>query len=140
MQIETFRPTPFRPIATHDMATDWRAAAIEAYRQAKHRDDAALHADLASRILSLTGHRIAPERIWSDGAARRASAAVEGVVFQLQAGVLMIVRPCVECGLGAFSSPPITSRADLGHALAEWAPACPHHLPADEDDDRSWSW
>ncbi|HWQ11423.1 MAG TPA: hypothetical protein VNL77_01415 [Roseiflexaceae bacterium] len=140
VQIDTRRPASFRPIATLEMAADWRAAAVEAYRQTKDHDRAVLRADLASRILTLTGRRVAAEQIVSDDASRSATAAVDGVVFQLRSGVLTIVRPCGGCALGTYSSPPIASRADLGYALMDWEPRCPSCLPEDEDEDRSWSW
>jgi hypothetical protein len=65
---------------------------------------------------------------------------VDEVLFRLQAGELVIMRPCVEYGFGRFASPAITSSADLGYALDEWQPHCDTSVADDPDEDRTFSW
>lgn len=114
----------------------WRQQAIEAYQQAERIETGALAMDLASRLLTLTGRVIAREAVAVDRAARTATAAVDGTLFQLQGQQLVLLRPCADCGTGLYPSPAIASPADLGHALSAWQPSCPDCLPGDL---RSWT-
>ncbi len=121
-------------MAAHDISNSWRTQAIDAFIHGEHDDLAALRVDLAARVAALTGQPIAPEAIVVTRASKIARVVVDGVRFQLQNGELSILRTCVECGLTTHASPPISSRADLGYALAGWQPrgAC---CTPDEDED-----
>jgi hypothetical protein len=59
---------------------------------------------------------------------------MDGVIFQLQGSDLILLRPCVYCGVGHFTSPPIATPADLGYALSGWQPYHADCEPADPDD------
>jgi hypothetical protein len=114
----------------------WQAAARAAYMREFGASDDRLRAELAARVQALTNCALQGEVIVVDSAARRATAALDGVVFQLQRGDLTVARPCAHCGAGRFESAPLTSRADLGHALAVWQPyhaGCEPSDPADAD-------
>lgn len=93
---------------------------------------------LAQEVLALTGHVIGEQVIAVDIGARRASVVIDGVIFLLRGESLRIVRPCAWCGTGRFESDPITSRSDLGYALAIWQPFHPECEPADLPEDVSW--
>lgn len=99
----------------------WRTRAIAAFRQAEP-DSAALRAEMAARLRSLTGSTIAPERIHADAATGTAAAVVDGAVFRLVGQDLVLLRPCAHCGVGQFASPTIRDLADLGSALVVWKP------------------
>jgi hypothetical protein len=115
---------------------EWRRQAIEAYAQAERVETGALAMELASRVLALTGRVVAREAVVVDRAARTATAAVDGTLFQLQGQRLVVLRPCADCGVGLYPSPAIESLADLGHALSAWQPSCPDCLAGDL---RSWT-
>jgi hypothetical protein len=57
--------------------------------------------------------------------------ALDGIVFRLRQGELVLLRPCPECGLGHHESPAIGTLADLGYALSAWQPACQNCAPED---------
>ncbi len=57
--------------------------------------------------------------------------ALDGIVFRLRRGELVLLRPCAECGLGHYENPAIGALADLGYALSAWQPACPNCAPED---------
>lgn len=111
----------------------WQQRAVAAYRQAEHRDVAAMQWELSDRIGALTEMDIAPESIYVNRAAQLAVVNVEGVVFQLHGHALSIVRPCVVCGTGHFESRALSTVHDLGFALGEWEPRCEHCAPADPE-------
>lgn len=110
----------------------WQAAALAAYSKEVGMGD--LRAELAARVQALTGCAIPGAAIMLDDNARRATTTVDGVVFQLQGSDLRLLRPCAYCGVGRFASPPIASRADLGHALSDWQPYHAGCAPADPAD------
>jgi hypothetical protein len=93
---------------------------------------------LAERLLALTRQVVPAEAIAVDAAGRSAAAVVDDVRFLLRRDDLVIVRPCAYCETGRFVSEPLDGQADLGDALAVWAPY--HHdcEPADPPDDVSW--
>ena len=130
------QPRATRP-AAHTMAEHqtWRQRAIHAFQAAEHHAPAALQAELAERIAHLTGQRIRPDTIYVNPAARLAVANVDGLTFRLQRHALVLVRPCVHCGVVQFESDPIVTIADVGHALLAWEPACPGCEP---DDSAEW--
>src|SRR5262245_14006459 len=74
------------------LAGDWKARSVAAYRQAQSDVMARLPAELASRVHSLTGHTLAPESIFVDPEAQMATAVVDGAVFRLRDGQLVLVR------------------------------------------------
>jgi len=111
----------------------WRRRAADAYFAAARDIATQLRDDLAARIQQLTGRAVAAEDIYTDAGQRLAVTQADGVVFRYQHGVLQIVRPCVHCGTGEFSSPAIESLADLGYALEAWQPRCSHCEPLDSE-------
>jgi len=111
--------------------SDWQAEAIAVYRQGEHETVAALGADLRRRLLALTGHLLAPNAIYVDGATQTAQAKVDGMLFRLQRQELMLIKDCAWCGQGQYASPSIANRADLGYALSVWEPHCPDCQPED---------
>lgn len=116
---------PAAPVAP--AASTWRSAAIAAYRRAERE----CGADLATRIAALTGRRVDTDALVIDRDARRATVLVEGTLFQMQDHALVLLRPCVHCGVGPFPSPAIASVSDLGYALAGWEPRCADCGPED---------
>jgi hypothetical protein len=110
---------------------DWQAEAVMAFRQSEQRDGQRLAADLAVRLLDLTGRLIDPAVVYVDRSQRLAQNRVDGVLFRLQDDQLQVIRPCIHCGVGAFASPVIRSRADLGYALSAWEPRDPDCEPFD---------
>jgi hypothetical protein len=114
----------------------WQAAAVAAYAVEAGAGGAHLRAELAIRMHELTGCAIPDGAITVNDDAQRATAALDGVVFQLRGHDLILLRPCAYCGTGCFESPSLGSRADLGHALAGWRPyhaGCEPADPAEED-------
>jgi hypothetical protein len=111
--------------------TSWqrRALAEHAHSTDDRRD--ALRSDLALRVAALTEQPVAPATIYVDDAARFAIVNVDGAVFRLQDRDLTLLRPCVHCGTGQYASTPLATLADLGYALGEWDPHCPHCEPVD---------
>lgn len=98
----------------------WKAVAVAAFSQ--RADASALRAGLAQRLHALIDSDIALEHIWVDPATLVAGVTLDGVRFRWEHGQLGIVRPCVHCGVGSFTSPPVHSLADIGHALSAWQP------------------
>ncbi len=123
------RSRPQRTSGTRDTA--WQARAAAAYRQARPAMSAEMRADMAARLLALTGQAIAPEMIFVEPHTGTAVTVVDGVVFRLAQGALLMVRPCAHCGTGQFVSPAIAGNADLGYALTEWEPLHPCCAPDD---------
>jgi hypothetical protein len=114
----------------------WQAAAVAAYALEAGAGGTHLGAELAMRAHELTGCAIPDGAITVNCDARRATAALDGVVFQLRGHDLILLRPCAYCGTGRFESPALCSRADLGHALSGWHPyhaGCEPADPAEED-------
>ncbi len=107
----------------------WMARAVAAYMQ--RYDEANLRATLARQVRLLTDKLPADEQIWVDLTNRAASVSVDGMLFRLEQGELMLMRPCAHCGVGQLASAPLRSIADLGHALAIWEPL--HHDCRPED-------
>ncbi len=103
-----------------DGRTDWRTAAIAAYREVEQEEWAALPAVLAARIRDLTGHVVPRSAIWTDRAARTATVAVDGVLFRLRQRTVTLTRTCAIASTGYVESAPITHRSDLGRALLAW--------------------
>jgi hypothetical protein len=93
---------------------------------------------LAEQLLALTGHVVPAEAIAVVAGGRSAAAFVDNVHFLLRRDAVVIVRPCAYCETGRFVSESLDGQADLGYALAVWAPY--HHdcEPADPPDDVSW--
>ena len=98
----------------------WMASAVAAYMQ--RYDEANLRTTIARQVRLLTDRMPADEEIWVDVATRSASVAVDGALFRLEQGQLLLMRPCAHCGVGLLASAPLRSEADLGHALAVWQP------------------
>ena len=121
---------------------DWRTAAIAAHRRSDHDETATMLAELAARVLELTGRRVAETSLLSQRSAtgeRAATVVVDGAAFQLRRGTLVLLVTCAHCGLGQLTSPAIASRADLGYALAAWEPRCQHCEPEDpREHDAAW--
>src|SRR5260370_41846675 len=114
----------------------WQGAAVAAYAVEAGAGGAHLRAELAMRVHELTGCAIPDGAITVNDDAQRATAALDGVVFQLRGHDLILLRACAYCGTGCFESPSLCSRADLGHALAGWRPyhaGCEPADPAEED-------
>ncbi len=122
-----------------DVRTDWRTAAIAAYREVEQEEWAALPAVLAARIRDLTGHVVPRSAIWVDRKARTASVAVDGVTFRLHQGTMTMIRPCATASMGYVESAPITHRSDLGQALLAMS-ASDDDASAADDEDWSHSW
>ena len=120
--------------SSHGQSTDWRTAAIAAYRATEQDMIVTMRAALASRVLALTGYRVQPTSIVVESDSRVATVALDGVVFRLRLGNLVLVRPCAECGYGELESTPLVELADLGRALADWEPRCAHCPEGDADD------
>jgi hypothetical protein len=126
------------PRTRADAPCAWRAAALAAYTLEAGVDGAYLRAELATRVRTLTGCVIPESMITVDRAARRATGAMEGVVFQLQRHNLILLRPCAYCGMGLFESAPLSSLTDLGYALSDWQPYHRGCEPGDTGEIESW--
>ena len=116
-------------------AHDWKTQALSAYQQRRQDDGAALWSALAHQVRELTGRDLAIDAIWIDLDRRVAFVTVDGVRFRWEPSQLVLLRPCVHCGGGEFTSPPLTSAADVGYALGAWQPRHPECQP---DDPASW--
>jgi hypothetical protein len=117
--------------ATAGRTTDWKGRAIAA---SIARGPAGPAEELARAVRALTGQALPAEAIWADSAEQVAGAVLDDVHFRWQGGQLVLVRPCVHCGLGLIASPALPTLADLGHALADWQPRhadCEQEDPAD---------
>jgi hypothetical protein len=110
---------------------DGMTRAIAAYRKAQPAMTAELRADMAARLIALTGQTIASETIFVESHTRTAIAVVENVVFRLVDQELVVLRPCAYCGTGQFASPAIHNVVDLGYALSEWEPLHDDCAPED---------
>ena len=102
----------------------WHSRAVEAYRQTQREEADALQAEMVSRIAALIRRDVEAQSVYVDRAERTATVAVDGVVFRLRRGELVLQRSCPECGIGRYESPAIRTLADLGYALSEWQPPC----------------
>jgi hypothetical protein len=103
-------------------AGSWRSRAVEAHLRAEQGLTNGLRDQMAARLLSLTGSVIAPEAIFVNTEARRATTVLDGVIFRLDGSDLTILRACAYCGTDQFTSPAIRTIADLGFALTDWTP------------------
>ena len=128
--VSSTRSSPW-PAAVRSLS--WQAAAVMAYRQAECTDIDRRRRELTSRILELTGQSVEVGAIYVDAGTRTATVALGDVVFQLRHSELFLVRPCVQCGGGRFTSATIDCAVDLGHALAVWEPRCAGCAWDDED-------
>jgi hypothetical protein len=115
----------------------WQAVAVAAYTLEAGTGGTHLRAELARRVHALTGCAIPEGTITVNCDARQATAALDGVVFQLQGHDLILLRPCAYCGTGHFASPSVCSRADLGHALSGWQP---YHAGCEPADPAEGDW
>jgi hypothetical protein len=99
----------------------WQAVAIGEYERTWPIRRADLRKDLSSRIVALTGRRITPEDVYTDG--HLAVTSVDDATFRLyHSEDLVLVRPCAYCGTGHFESPKISNGSELGYALSAWQP------------------
>jgi hypothetical protein len=114
----------------------WQSAAYAAYVEASASGSRQRN-ELAERLRALTGCAIRDGAIIVDHDARRATVAMDGVIFQLQGRDLVLLRPCAHCGVALFASPPLSSQADLGHALCGWQP---YHMWCEPIDPASADW
>jgi hypothetical protein len=112
----------------------WQADAVASY-QAALDQERPLATTLAARIYTLSGRVVSPEAVFVDHEAGRAAVVVDGVTFRMRAGQVVILRSCVECGLGHIESAPLATRADLGYALSAWEP---RHPGCEEEDPANW--
>ena len=126
-------PAAVRPLT-------WQEAAVMAYRQTERTERDRLSQELASRILEITGQSVDAGSISVDPGTRTATVPVGDVMFQLRQTALFLVRPCVRCGVGRFTSGGIACAVDLSHALAVWEPRCAGCAFDDEDEDWSHSF
>jgi hypothetical protein len=117
-----------------DTPSGWQARALAVYQQTREHEIASLQADLAGRIHELTGCSIALNSIYVNADERRATVAVDAVIFRLRWQDLVMIKPCAKCGIGEVESPPLTSLADVGYALSAWQPRCQHCPPEDAVD------
>lgn len=117
---------------------DWQESVQAEYAGTMDASAAHLRRTLARRVLTLAGRTVPDQAIVVDGAAQWAMAVVDGIMFQLRAYGLTIVRPCAYCGTGHFASLPLVGRIDLGHALAGWQPLHAECAPTDPSDDVGW--
>ncbi len=104
----------------------WQLEALEEYEDSLQPLEVRMRRDLASRVQTLTGHRVASQAIYADAMNQVAVTTMDGIVFKLVKDNLVILRSCVQCGCCQFASMPITNRAELGYVLTEWEPRCPN--------------
>jgi hypothetical protein len=122
-RVHMVRPEPKAP---------WMARAVADYGQFGADE---LASRLAEAVHALTGKQPARELIWVSPTQRAAAVSVDGVRFHWEQGRLVLLRPCVQCGLGQLASPPLHSRVDLGYALAAWQP---RHPDCEQEDPIDW--
>ncbi len=115
----------------------WAADATAAYKRLTEESTAGARAQLASLLISLTGHEVTAGSIWADGEGRIAMAKLDGHTFCLRGEELTLLRSCTYCGVRSFNSPRLRTVEDLGRALA-WEPCCDGCEPDDEDWSYSW--
>jgi hypothetical protein len=128
--------TPARPaLRVISRPQTWYSRAVEAYRQAEREEVAALQAEMVSRLAALIGRIIEAQTIYVDRTARTATVAVDGIVFRLRSGELVVQQSCVECGIARYESPAIRTLADLGYALSVWQPTC---VSCQAEDPANW--
>jgi hypothetical protein len=113
----------------------WYSRAVEVYWQAERDEIATLQAEMVSRIAALVQRNIEVEAVYVDRSERAATVAIDGIVFRLRRGELVLQQPCVECGIGRYESPAIRTLADLGYALSAWQPAC---VSCQAEDSTNW--
>ncbi len=116
----------------------WQTTAIAAYALEVRGGDTHLRSEFAMRVRDLTGCALPDSAIAVNQEARRAIATCAGVVFQYQAGSLVLLRPCVHCGTGRFESLPLVTQTDLGYALSEWRPCHTECEPVDPPEETGW--
>jgi hypothetical protein len=126
------------PGACADVRSAWQSAAVAEYAQELGAGRVHLRAELAARMRALTGCVIPDGAITVDCDARRATATLDGVVFRLRGHDLILLRPCAHCNTGLFESPPLGTRADLGHALSGWEPYHAGCEPVDPAPEADW--
>ena len=102
--------------------TGWKEQAVEEYGRSLPGRSTDLRAQLAARLLILTGRRIPPEDIYTDTNGRLAATSVDRMMFRLYGRRLVLARSCAYCGIGRFESPEIGDLADLGYVLSSWRP------------------
>lgn len=115
----------------------WAAKATEAYNRRNKERASGQQAQLASLLISLTGHEVVPGSTWADGAGPMAMAKLDGHTFCLRGEELTLLRSCAYCGVRSFNSPRLRTVEDLGRALV-WEPCCDGCEPDDEDWSYSW--
>jgi hypothetical protein len=113
----------------------WQARTVRAYRLSREGEARTLGAELAERVGTLTGCRVAPASVVVDGDARVAFLALDGVRFRLQRHDVVLLRACAHCATGEFASGPLASEGDVGHALSVWRPL---HHQCDVEDPPEW--
>jgi hypothetical protein len=127
----SLRTTPRATVRLAARPQTWHRRAVEAYKQTAQDEIAALPVDLIARVAALTGRTLSRGSVYIDRAKRAATVALDGIVFRLRRGELVLLRPCAECGLGHYETPAIGTLADLGYALSTWQPNCQNCAPED---------
>jgi hypothetical protein len=99
----------------------WQDVAVEEYERSWPIRHADLRLELSTRIAALTGRRIAPQEVYTDG--HLAACGVDGAKFRLyHSGDLVLVGGCAYCGTGHFESSRIDDLSGLGYTLSAWRP------------------
>lgn len=129
-----------QPVAPDSVARPrlWQAEAIAHDHATVGAAPRQMRRRLARRLLGLIGTTVSGSAIVVDSSGQWAIAMVEGVMFLLRGGDLVVVRRCTHCQTGRFESAPITNQDDLGYALATWQPYHGECAPTDPPDDASW--
>ncbi|NTU80560.1 MAG: hypothetical protein HGA45_14480 [Chloroflexales bacterium] len=110
----------------------WKARAVADFGQ--HGDED-LAVSLLGAVRALTGQQVSPEHMWVSSARRAAAVSVDNIRFRWEQSQLVVLRPCVHCGLGQLASLALHSRADLGYALSAWQP---RHPGCEQEDPTDW--
>jgi hypothetical protein len=118
--------------------SDWQAQVVAVYAETIGAARLRLRQQFSEQLRTLTGCVAPKETIAVDSVGRSASAVVDGALFLLRRDEVVIVRPCAYCRTGRFVSEPLERQADLGYALAVWAPYHRDCEPVDPSDDVSW--
>lgn len=113
------------------MQSDWQIDAIAAYQYAQASAAKRLRTEFAQRLDGLTGRPVPPEAIYVSRDDTWATLVLDGVLFRMRHREVVVVRPCVECGIGQFESPAIRNVEDLGYALISWTPLHANCEPVD---------
>jgi len=124
---------PWVRLADHNPCV-WQARIIEVYRQGKSNVERELQAELAGRVLALTGREIPASLVFADPDRHTARVSVDGVSFRLTRDDVVLLSPCAYCGVREFESPAIKCPVDLGYALSAWRPYCRDCTPEDSYD------